>query len=279
METRTRTDSRLVWWLTGLTPLIFVLTHYLAVLPHEFSHSVTAWTLGIKNEPGNIDWGGSSLWNITLLAHIDENVDYSAALAAGKNTQVAVVAFAGLGIGNLLPYLLVRFGLVKRTWLARRPVVLYVLFWYFFSSLANLYDYVPMRNFAPDGDVTHFVLASGMSRWWIFVVGTWGVIWAITDLYRDILPYTLGTCRFEPERIARALVLVLTVGLMFAYFALPALLETEPVTLFMGRFSLVLIPVILVATWRRNVLSPLPSSALLPTANDRLSPVEARPRS
>jgi hypothetical protein len=270
----------MAWWLTGFTPLIFLLTHYLGVIPHEFSHSVTAWVLGIKGEPGNIDWGGSSLWNVTLLAHINENIDYSGALAAGKTAQVAIVAFAGPGIGNFLPYLIVRFGFMKRTWLAHRPVLLYVLFWYYFVSLVNLYDYIPLRVFAPDGDVTHFVLGSGLSRWWIFVVGTYGVLWTIVDFYRDILPYTLGTCRFQAEKVARAIVLVFAVGLMFGYFAIPALEETEPVTLFMGRFSLMLIPAIILATGRRNVLSPLPSPALLPTANDRRSrQYEARPAS
>jgi hypothetical protein len=43
--------------------------------------------LGIKDQPGNIDWGGASLPNLLFLIHIDENGDYDAALAAGKHWQ------------------------------------------------------------------------------------------------------------------------------------------------------------------------------------------------
>lgn len=37
------------------SPLIMILTHYLAVIPHEYSHSFMAWFTGIKPEPWNID--------------------------------------------------------------------------------------------------------------------------------------------------------------------------------------------------------------------------------
>ena len=73
---------RVVWLLA--TPLVILLTHFAAVLPHEFAHSVVAWVLGVEDQPGNIDRGGRSRHNVLLLVHMDENVDYPAALAAGK---------------------------------------------------------------------------------------------------------------------------------------------------------------------------------------------------
>jgi hypothetical protein len=76
---RTRTAR-----LLAATPLVLLLTHYAAVLPHEFSHSVVAWVVGIKDQPGNVDWGGTSLLNVLGLVDIYENVDYRAALAAAS---------------------------------------------------------------------------------------------------------------------------------------------------------------------------------------------------
>ncbi len=253
-------STTIVRGLVGLTPVIMLLTHYLAVLPHEFSHSVVAWIVGIKPVPGNIIWGGTSLWNITLLAHVDENVDYQAALAAGRYWQVAVAAAAGLVIGNAVPYLVVRSLMFRGTFAGSRPVWLYVLFWYLFFGVANLYDYVPTRVFTGDGDVTHFVEGSHIDRWWIYAIGTPLVLWAVVDMYRSVLPRVLGFCGFGDLRAARALVLVAASAMLFGYFAIPALEETDPVTVFIGRTSLLLVPVVLVATWRRVVLDDLPTA-------------------
>ncbi len=56
------------------TPIVLWLTHYAAVLPHEFAHSILAWVLGIKSVPGDIYWGPGSILNVALLVDIDENV-------------------------------------------------------------------------------------------------------------------------------------------------------------------------------------------------------------
>lgn len=108
-------------WLLAVTPIVLLLTHALAVLPHEFAHSIVAWLFGLKSNPLHIDWGGRSLLNILLLIHIDENVDYTAALHAGKDWQVALVAFAGPGLANGGLYLLSR-RLIRSPRLARSPV-------------------------------------------------------------------------------------------------------------------------------------------------------------
>ncbi|MTD14635.1 hypothetical protein GIS00_11845 [Nakamurella sp. YIM 132087] len=245
--------ARSVWPMVAAIPLVLVLTHYVAVLPHEFSHSITAWLVGIKPVPGDIDWGGTGLWNIVALAHIDENVDYDAALAAGKYWQVALVAFAGPGIGNAVPYLVTRW-LFARGWMAARPWVSFILFWYMFLCLANLWDYVPLRTFADDGDVTHFREGWDISPWWIYAVVGALVLWTIVDLFRTVLPKAVVRFGFEAHPVARAAVLVTVVLVLFGYYAIPALEESDPVSLFMGRTSLLLVPVVLIATWRRCVM-------------------------
>ncbi len=250
VDTRRATDRTAVWLLAA-TPLVLLVTHYVAVIPHEFAHSIMAWLLGIKPEPGNITWGGTSLGNVLLLWDIDENVDYTAALAAGRGAAVAVVAFAGPGLANGGLYLLSRW-LITRPWFATRPVAGYVLFWFLFMNLVNLYCYVPLRTFADDGDVHHFLLGTGLSPWWVYGVGGALVLWATVDCYRRVLPRTVRMCRFDTP-VLRATLLIVATLLMFGYYAMPAFEESDPVSLFMAGTSVLLIPVVLVASWRRVV--------------------------
>lgn len=53
MATAPSTSPR-VRWLLAATPVMVALAHDAAVLPHEFSHSVVVWLVGIKDQPGNI---------------------------------------------------------------------------------------------------------------------------------------------------------------------------------------------------------------------------------
>ena len=53
MATAPSTSPR-VRWLLAATPVMVVLAHDAAVLPHEFSHSVVVWLVDTKDQPGNI---------------------------------------------------------------------------------------------------------------------------------------------------------------------------------------------------------------------------------
>lgn len=247
--TRTRTA-----WLLASTPVVLLLTHYAAVLPHEFMHSIVAWLLGIKANPLLIGWGGTSILNILLLIHVDENVDYTAALEAGRQWQVALTAFAGPGLANGGLYLLSR-RLIESLSVASRPLLAYVLFWFLFMNLANLYDYVPLRVFAT-GDVYHFELGTGISPWVIYAVGGYLVLWGLVDFYRVVLPYTLRVCGFE-SRTARTVVLIVATALMFGYFAIPSLLEPDNFSQLLSRTSLLAIPLIVAMMWRQIVTADL----------------------
>ncbi|GAA4707747.1 hypothetical protein GCM10023215_56000 [Pseudonocardia yuanmonensis] len=211
----------------------------------------------IKDNPIRIDWGGTGIHNILTLGNIDEDVDYDQALAAGHTTAAALTAMAGVVIGNGLFYLVAR-QLLRRPAVAERPWVLYFLFWYIVHSVGNFYDYVPLRTFAAGGDVNNFALASGWSRWWIYGLAGYLTLWAIVDLHRKALPRTLDAAGFGRLWPARAIVLVLTTLALFVLYALPALEQADPVSVFMGRTSLIIIPAVLIATWRRNVVSELP---------------------
>ena len=127
-----RRHSSATWWLLAATPIVVLLVHYIAVLPHEFDHSLMAWMWGIKSDPWNITWGHGTIGDILLLLGVDENVDYPTALAHGNNVAVAFTVFAGPATNGLL-YLLTRFVIpLWRT--SGRPVVAYLTFWFLFRT-------------------------------------------------------------------------------------------------------------------------------------------------
>jgi hypothetical protein len=73
--------------------------------------------------------------------------------------------------------------------------------------LANLYGYVPTRTFASDGDVVHFIRATGVSPWATHVIVGYLVLRTIIDSYQRVLPYTLNAVGFIKPG-SRAAVLV-----------------------------------------------------------------------
>jgi len=231
------------------TPLLLLITHYLAVLPHEFLHSILAWALGIKENPWLIDWGGSSLINILLLWHIDENVDYHGALDDGNAFTVAIVALSGPLLANGGMYLIFR-KLSTTVWVKARPFAAWVVFWLIVVNLGNLWCYIPMRAFAADGDFRHFIWATGASPWLMYVVVGYLVLWGLVDFYRRVLPSSLDASRMQTAW-ARAIVLVVATGVIFAFFAIPGFLETDAVSTFIAGTSVLAIPPVLLATWRR----------------------------
>lgn len=252
----TRSAQPRVHWLLAFTPVMVMLAHYAAVLPHEFAHSITAWLLGIKDQPGNIDWGGTSLPNLLFLIHIDENVDYDTALAAGKHWQVALTAFAGPGIINGGLFLLSRW-LLPQAWFRARPVAANFLFWFLMMNLGNMYDYVPMRVFDTEGgDVHNFVRGAGVDPWVIYVVGSYLVLAAVVDFYRTQLPLGLDLSDFFTP-VARAAPFVIATVFLFGYFANPSLLVGPDKTLqVMAATSIMAIPPVLILLWRRIVTAP-----------------------
>jgi len=242
---------RATWTLIAATPVVLLITHYLAVLPHEFTHSILAWALGIKADPWAIDWGGTSAANVLLLLHIDENVDYAAALNAGNRVAVALVALAGPILANGGLYLLMR-RLSTATWVRGRPLVAFFVFWYLLMNLANLWCYIPVRTFASDGDIRHFIWATDASPWLIMVVGGYLVLWAIINLYRRVLPRSVVDTQLG-TRAGRAFLLIVSTTVLFGYFAIPGFEESDPVSGFIAGTSVLAIPAVVVVTWCRVV--------------------------
>jgi hypothetical protein len=121
-------------------------------------------------------------------------------------------------------------------------------------NIANLYDYIPIRVAATNGHVWQWIQATHMSLWWICSIVGALVLWVVVDFYRTVLPRSLDASGIVAPQ-GRAIVLATATAILFAYFASPGLAQSDRVSLFIGRTSLLLVPVVILINWRRVVHS------------------------
>ncbi|MGA2412385.1 MAG: site-2 protease family protein, partial [Candidatus Binataceae bacterium] len=129
-----------------LTVPFIIISHYVAVYPHEFTHSFLAWGLGYKSNPFNIQYGGTGLSNLLLITGVDENVNYEAVSQSNPH-HAALIAFAGPAMNVLL--FLVSYWLLQKKQIHDRSYLYYFLIWFNVMNIANVFDYVPIRTFTP----------------------------------------------------------------------------------------------------------------------------------
>jgi hypothetical protein len=204
------------WLVFILITLVFLLTaHAIAFFPHEYAHSTVAWMLGWKSNPLALNYGHLNAGNLLAQFDIDENVDYDPIFSSGNGVQAGLIAAAGVVIGNGISYGISRWGYntAKRqnslTWCL-------FFFWLCLASVGNFIDYVPVRVFAPHGDM--FTLAKGFncSPWWILIVMGIPFGAAIVDFFCRFAPRAL--CWLFPESPGKRLAMILLTTLIFFGF-------------------------------------------------------------
>ncbi|RIV20471.1 hypothetical protein DYU11_20710 [Fibrisoma montanum] len=256
-----------------ITLLFIWLSHYLAVFPHEYAHSIMAWLVGEKENPFALDYGGTSWRNLLLLWNIDENVDYSRMFAQGHDFQAALCAFAGPGIGTVLMFVLGGLFL-KEPRIKQHPYLYYFTFWFHLMNLGNLYDYVPIRTFAHGGDIANMVRGLHISPWWVFVLVGYPVAYLMWQFFTQtmISLYVNLTIINLP---LQAGIMVLCVLLLFGWFGgiLGIIysgnpLESGEITYFLKIASFVSIPGVISLLWptRKWIREKLERSYLLRTS-------------
>jgi hypothetical protein len=98
-----RLPSGWSWPFFGLLLLVQLwAAHVFAFFPNEFANPFTAWLLGWKSNPLALNYAHPSL--VVLLAQfgIDQNVNEVPIFASGHGRQAALIAAAGMVIGNRL---------------------------------------------------------------------------------------------------------------------------------------------------------------------------------
>jgi hypothetical protein len=203
-------------YLALITPVFILLSHYLAVFLHEYTHAFMAWVLGYKANPFTLNYGGYNWSNLLLLAHIDENVNYSLLISLKHYSAMALIAFAGPGIANGSMFIL-SYVLLRNHRITHYPYLFYFLFWFNLMNLGNLYDYIPIRTFAMTGDIYHLVIGLHISPWWIYIIGSYVVAFLIWQFFTKTLTLTY-TNLYISSTAGKASLMITAVCILFGFF-------------------------------------------------------------
>lgn len=238
-----------VAWPVFLAVLVVHLwaAHALVFFTHEYAHAVTAWLLGWKANPLDLNYAHPTPIVVLLQLGIDQNVDEARIFASGHGVDAAIIAAAGAVIGNgLIALPLSRLG--YRVALEHgRPGWALFAYWCTVASIGNFLDYVPIRTFTLDGDMGSIERGLGWSPWVVLVVLGVPTLAAMLWLFGRIVPRTLLQ-PFPTSRPRQAIIAVVTVGVMFGFFGAVGLLEGGPVAHRLSMLSVsVVLPLAIVA--------------------------------
>lgn len=246
--------SSVRWTLIVLTPIFILLSHYLAMFPHEYAHSFTAWLLGYKANPFLLNYGGTNLLNILLLANVDENVNYQMIYSTGHGFHMALIAFAGPGIANGLLFILSLY-LLNRQSIQHHPYLFYFLFWFNLMNLGNFFDYVPIRTFSTHDDMANIAIGLNISPWWIYIIFGYLVAFLIWQFFTKTLILAYKNLALISTS-ARASLMITSVLILFGYFGgIIHIILLHPaqgygdISNFLSITSFLAIPGIIVALW------------------------------
>lgn len=232
-----------------ITIFFIFLSHYVVVFIHEYAHAFTAWILGYKNSPFDLNYGGTSLSNLLLLSNIDQNVNNNLIYATGHPGLVALIAFAGPGIIILLFFL--------SSWLIQNKKIQKYRYLHYFLFFANLwclggtYAYVPVRTFTPSGtmvDVLDIEQALHISPWIIYFFVGYLVIYMMWLFFSKILISIYVNLDIS-STIGRASLMVTCVLILFGYCGLAGFVGHGEIAHFISSTSVLAIPGIIVALW------------------------------
>ncbi|GEP61236.1 hypothetical protein [Reyranella soli] len=226
--------------------LSVVLAHHAALLPHEYAHSFMAWALGYKSDPLVIHWGVRRVTDVILLIDIDQRVDYAAMYARGDGFAAVLVGFAGPGLANGALYL-VSLWLLQRPRVRSSTLLFTFVFWFNFMNLGNFFDYVPIRTFAPTGDMADIARGLGVSPWVVLIVLGIPTATAMWFFFARTLPMALG--RITASSSERGMIVTVSVAIMFGYFGLSGIEGYGRTSHILSLLSLCLIPVMLILCW------------------------------
>jgi hypothetical protein len=227
------------------------LAHAIGLLIHEYAHSFTAWFVHYMANPLAIDYGHLSIGNILLQSDMDENVDYGPIFADGRGSVAALIALAGVLIGNGISYIASRLLYVKAK---QKKMFAWSMFFYWLCvmSVGNFLCYVPIRTFTTHADMATAARGLGVSPWLIaivlgvpFAIALWHFFARILpDARRSVLPGALLS--------QRAFVL-LTTFVVFDYYGNAGLYGYGSISHWLSMISaLILFPVVSVICWPRS---------------------------
>lgn len=239
-----------MWVALGVLPWI---AHALGYLVHEYGHSFTAWALGWKENPLAIEYGHWNWRNVLLLNDMDENVDYPAIIAAGKDHLAGAIAAAGLVLGSGAFYLAARefYSAARRR---KRQMPGLFAFLLCLMNVGNFWDYVPVRTFATHADMANMERGLGISPWWVVVVLGLPSAVAVWHFLERMLP-DARELAFPGSGVYQKSVTVLSTFTLFVFFGSSGMRGYGPVSHWISVVSVcVVFPLATVLCWPRKVV-------------------------
>lgn len=163
----------------------FLVLQGVGIVMHEFTHSFTAWSLGIMAEPLAIEWG-----NPIMMTGWDEGVSYRRLFADGFRTKPALAGIMPLVMHTVFIYICIT--LMKGNRLVKHRWAYNAVFWFTTVHFMELVAYVYMRAFSGHGDIGNFDKGMEISPWWVFIIGSAALTWGLWSFYNIPLKRLIG---------------------------------------------------------------------------------------
>jgi len=227
------------------------LAHAVVYLMHEYAHSLLAWIFHFKANPLALDYGHFDLANILFQEDIDENVDYGPIFAAGRGYVAAIIAVAGVLIGNGISYVGSRL-LYSRAMCKKQRAWAMFFFWALVMSVGNFLSYVPMRTFTTHADMATVARGAGVSSWLICLILGIPFAVAVWHFFAKVLPGAEEFLFRDEPALQGALILIATC-IVFVFFGGSGLYRYGDASHILSAISeYVLFPLVTILLWQRQ---------------------------
>ncbi|MGA7157882.1 MAG: hypothetical protein WBY53_13590 [Acidobacteriaceae bacterium] len=211
--------------------------HACVFFAHEYAHSFSAWLLHWKTNPLALHYAHPTLVVLLIQLGINQNVNEAAIFASGHGPQAAIIAAAGVVLGNaLISYPLSRWGYAKAKQIGSRPWAMFA-YWTTVASIGNFLDYVPIRTFTTEGDMGSIQRGFGCSPWTILILLGIPTLLAFIYFFARIEPETL-TWLFPISAAKRSFLALLTAFALFGFYGAAGLLDGGPISHKLSALSL-----------------------------------------
>lgn len=152
------------------TIISIILSWYISVLAHEFSHSTMAWYFGYITSPTAIKIDNWLLFTPTVTM-----------LAEGNPFTESFIVSSGLVMTTIL--LLVSWFFLHQQFIQKNTFLVSFFFWLAVANLMEVFSYIPNRVFS-NGDIWEIIIGLNISPLWIFIPGVVMIVVVIYLFYR-----------------------------------------------------------------------------------------------